>query len=185
MISGSTKLVLRIAVGVEEAEGQRVEFRVGKATAKRFELILRQLNEDAAVGRDTLGHFKAQMAWHQWLWLVPCQVKHAGRAQAPDLKHVAETCRGQQADTASALLQDGVGTDRCSVQHGRDVARAKAGLGKQLRYTLPEPLLPAGCGVEETFLAKRRPSSATRTRSVNVPPISTPMRAVTGMLLAF
>ena len=39
-------------------------------------------------------------------------------------------------------------------------------------------------GVDETFFAKRRPSSATRTRSVNVPPISTPMRALDPILLA-
>ena len=122
--------------------------------------------------RHPLGHLEAQVARHERLGLggqVEAVEVRAGSAR--DLEHVAEAARGDEADGRAAPLDDGVGDQRRAVrQRGpRPGPRARA---RRARSARPRP----GGGRRRHLARPHGPGGSQATRSVKVPPTSTPMR---------
>src|SRR5262249_24477654 len=105
-------LVHRVAVRVEEADGQGLhagflESSDGRAGRGRIER-----RRDAAVGHDPLRDFETQMPRHERRGLIDEQVVHVVAALAPNLDGVAESRRGEETGARTLTLDEGVGGER-------------------------------------------------------------------------
>ena len=68
----------------------------------------------------------AQIALHQWRWLLPGEIVEPGHAQIADFQDVAETLGGNQPGLGAFQLQDGIRGHRGGVQHLLDVGAAES-----------------------------------------------------------
>ncbi len=124
-------LVRRVAVAVDEADGDRLDPRRLELTRRLAHAGLVERLDDRAIGGDALAHLQAVAARDQRPRLRPGEVEHVRHADAPDLQDVAEPACGDQPGGGAGALQDGVGGDRGAVQHLADRARVDRKLGEQ------------------------------------------------------
>ncbi len=124
-------LVRRVAVAVDEADGERLDPRRLELPRRLAHVGLVERLDDRAVSGDALAHLQPVAARDQRPRFCPGEVEHVGHADAPDLQNVAEAARGDQPGRRAGALQDGVGGDRGAVQNLADHARVDRQLGEQ------------------------------------------------------
>ena len=129
---------------------------------------------------DALGHADAQVARHERLGMRQADVEALGLVAVAEVEDVAEPLGAEQPDGRPGALDQDVGGDRRAVHE-------QVGATEQ-RTTAPRPTArpaPSGpaaiartgsSGVESSFHSRCDPSSPSTVKSVNVPPMSTPMR---------
>ncbi len=161
--------VLGIGIGVQKAD------RDGQKTARAQcgdELIddvgFRQRGQHAAVRQNALVHFKRAAARNDRFRLLILEIVDVAAIMPLQLKKIAETGGGYEGDLGPLALKDRVGRDRRTVGEILDPFDIQA----CRTYGMESPLLSAD-GVLGTFVMAIR-SLSIATRSVNVPPTSTP-----------
>ena len=97
-------------------------------------------------------------------------------AQPPDLEDVAEALGREQPRARAAALEDRVGGDGRPVEDLAEVGRADAGRRQQLARARDDRLGVVVGGGQDLARERAARPAPTRTRSVNVPPTSTPSR---------
>ena len=162
-------LVLGVGVGVQEADGDRLDALRAAGVGDGVELGELEWNEDVAVAVDTLAHLEAQPPRHERLGLAADEVVHVGPVPAADLEHVAEAARGDERGQGTGALGQRVDDDRRAVDEVLDVLERDIAGASGWRAR-PRPGAP---GVVDAFaMPSSRVSVSKKTRSVNVPPMS-------------
>ena len=106
--------------------------------------------------------------------LGPLHVVQAEAVDALDERHVLEARGGQVEGARAAALEQAVGRDRGAEDEQRDVVRRRRARPRARSNTAST----GWAGVDGTLTVRRSPVASSRaTRSVNVPPVSTPMRS--------
>jgi hypothetical protein len=121
---GQCDLVRGIDVGVDQADGQRVEALVGQAGQHSLGLGLVQLSADRPVGVDALVDLDPEPPRHQGRRPPPGEVVHRRARFAPDVQLVTESARGHDRDATALALQQRVGRDRRAVEQRVEPGRA-------------------------------------------------------------
>ena len=118
---------------------------------------------------------EAQMPRHKGSWFEPIYVIQGRVAHSAELKNIFKTRCCDKAHPCTAPLENCIGRDCSSVEDSGNVCGNNVRVGHQLAEPTNDrvPELRRGRGA---FSFRSELSSPTRTRSVNVPPISTPMR---------
>ena len=162
-------LVLGVGVGVQEADGDRLDALRAAGLGDGVELGELEWDEDVAVAVDTLAHLEAQPSRHERLGLAADEVVHVGPVSAADLEHVAEAARGDERGQGALALGQRVDDDRRAVDEVPDVLERRTSPSVRLAST------PSArrAGVVDAFaMPSSRVSVSKKTRSVNVPPMS-------------
>ena len=126
--AGQSFLVLRIGVGVDQADGQRLDAGGADLVDHLLGLPAIQGMNDRAPRVHPFGDFPAQAPRDQVGRLVPVPVVELGHSDAPQLQHVPKPLGGNQGGAGSAALQQGVGGHRGPVDDFLDLARPRPGL---------------------------------------------------------
>ena len=122
-----------------------------------------------------LGHREAERARHERRRLFEEHVVLVVAALVGDLDDVAETFGRDQRGAGALALDDGVGRERGAVQEHADVARSARPASARTARVPSTTAFSGARGVVSTFIVSRR-SPASRTMSVNVPPMSAASR---------
>ena len=167
------ELVHRVAIGVEEADRDRIVAAGLHRRDQRVEIAQLDRRLDRAVGLEPLGHHEDVAALDQALRLAIVDREDVAPVVALDGVDVAEIARGDQRDAGALPLEHRVQPDRRAVDEEIDRGIARAG-----RCAGPRGRRPAGlAGVDRILPVKVLPFAASwKTRSVNVPPISAETR---------
>ena len=159
--AGDGLLVGRVEVRVQEAHGDRVD-----VVGDRRDVVVEQRLQLAPVRVEATTDLEPQRSRHQRLGSVAPHVVQRRPRLARDLDHVGEaraSSRARPARRAPAAARSSRPSCRARASSGRPAASS----------SIADATAAAGAdGVDGTFTT--RPSSATR--SVNVPPVSTPTR---------
>ena len=144
-------LVLRRAIGVQEAHGNRLDLRVGEGADGRVQRATVNRRPDATVGPDSLAHRQAQMAGYERLGSRLAQCIPVVLEPFPYLQHVTVPLGGEQADLRSLALEQRIGRDRGSVDDAIGGCEQRGTLdtqrvGKQLQPGEHAHRLVFGCG---------------------------------------
>ena len=101
-------LVRRVGVGVEQADGDRLDALVEQAAHRALGVSGLQRLADVSSGVDPLVHRDPQMARHQDRRLLPGHVVEPRHPKRADLEHVAEALGRDQAGARALALEDRV-----------------------------------------------------------------------------
>ena len=132
MIGGGFAFMRRIAIGVQEADGDRLDAFGDQALRDGAHLGGFERREHVAVAVHAFGHFQAMAARHQRIREVQEQVVDVVALLGAHLQDVAEAARGDQAEARAAALDQGVGDQRGAVDDVADVGERQAGGAQQL-----------------------------------------------------
>ena len=123
---GGAAFVARVAPGVHEADGDRLNTlgHQGRGLARDRGLVQRL--QFRAVDVEPPRHFEAQLARHQRGRGFEKKVVEIVARLLADLDGIAEALGGQQADLAAGALDDGVGHERRAMHHGMQRGRRQA-----------------------------------------------------------
>ena len=157
-------LVLGVGVGVQEADGDRLDALCAAGLGDGVELGELEWDEDVAVAVDTLVHLEAQPSRHERLGLAADEVVHVGPVAAADLEHVAEAARGDERGQGTGALGERVDDDRRAVDEvsdalepdlaGRQAREHALGQTRRRRRRLRDAELTC-LGVEEDEVGER------------------------------
>ena len=144
----------------------------------RADLGFRQGFDDLTGVINPFGHAETATARDDLIRSREANIKSGFFIVTADLYGVAKAGSGDQAGGGAGVFQHGVGCDRCTVDNNRYPAE-KIPLGQSAgtRASLPTPLSTPRAwfsGVVRTFSVCVCPASSAHTRSVKVPPTSTP-----------
>ena len=143
------RLVGRMRVGVEEADGHRLDAARAERRRQRRQLVLRERHGDPAVGEDALRHLEPEVAGHERRRprrdVEPVELL---AALPGDLEHVAEAPRRDEGRPGVPALDDRVRDDRGPVgdragvrrqrlETGQDAARRRLGRREHLAASGP------------------------------------------------
>ena len=109
-------LVRRVAVGVQEQDGDRLHAGRDRLARDPAHLLLVERDQHRALRVHPLHDLEAHVAVDQRRVLLEEQVVGLRPVDAADLVDVAEALRGQQRAARALALQDGVDGDRGAVQ---------------------------------------------------------------------
>jgi hypothetical protein len=128
-------LVLRIGVGVQEADRHRLDALLAEAPCAAAITSSRdERHAHRAVGAEPLVDLEPQASRRQRLRLVVLQVVEHGDAQAAHLEHVAEAGSRQEPGAGALVFEDGVGRDRRRMDDAGDaVGRGLVVLDQRLQ----------------------------------------------------
>ncbi len=134
-------LVVGVRVGVQEADGDRLDLQLGAAVGHRVERVHVERLEHLARAVDALGHLEAQPARHERLRLVVAEVVHVRPVAAADEEDVAEAAGRHERGARALALGDRVDHDRAAVDeerrlgevHPRRLDRLEHALGDRAR----------------------------------------------------
>ena len=94
----------------------------------------------------------------------------------PNLEHVAEAARGEQAGPRALAFEDRVGGDGGAVDHFAHLRGRELQGPEQTAQTVDDKSFRDRQALVASLRVATEPSAASNTRSVNVPPMSTPIR---------
>ena len=112
------------AVGVQEADGDRLDPGLAQLRCQRAHLAGVDGADDGPVGGHPLGELEPEPPRHERVGLAPERVVHARDAETAELEDVAETGGGDERGDGAAPLEDGVRRDRRPVDDALDGAGA-------------------------------------------------------------
>ena len=129
-------LVLGVEIGVQEADGDRVDGELAEPGRQRAHLRIVERLHDRSVRCHPLGELEAQPALDEGWRLAPEEVVHVRDPQAPELEDVAEPSRRDQGRLGAETLQNGVRRHRGAVHdlRHRDWACAAGEPGDRLDH---------------------------------------------------
>ena len=132
-------LVRRVAVGVQEQDGDRLRTLRHRLRDHRAHLRLVERDEHLALRVHALADFETQVAVDQRL--VPLEEEIVGfrPVDAADLVDVAKALRCDERAARAGALQDGVDRDRGAVQEQPRGAERCAGLGDAVLDAVDQP----------------------------------------------
>ena len=130
----------RIAVGVQETDGDGLDAGLLEARDGVARDRLVQHREHAAVGGDALFDLESHVTGYERRRLVDEQVVHVVAAFAPDLDGVAEPRGGQKSRPGALALDERVGGQRRPVYEGADIGGARPGIVEHGHYALLDGL---------------------------------------------
>ena len=99
-----TAFVGRIAVAVDEADGDGFDALSDQICRGRKQSVLIKGQNDTTVGSNTFRHLPAQPAGHQGHWFVPLQIEHIRRTNPANFKDIAKALGCDQSRAGTALL---------------------------------------------------------------------------------
>ena len=171
--SGHRVLVGRIGIAVQQADsdaGYRLssQHRDTRTDAGRVER-----DRDRAVRAHLLGHFQTQPPLDQRTRLGPTNVVQHRHAQIADFQYVAKAARGDQRGSGTFAFQDGVRCRPSSHATHRPPGLAARPTGRAIRQRSPRH---SRAGWKRSCASSLSRPRVIATRSVKVPPISTPIR---------
>ena len=176
------ELVPRVAVGVQVADRDRLDLFPFQHVDGAIERHRIERRLDPAVGAQPLAHAEPQLARNQLFGRRQAQIVAVVLQPLAHLDHVAMAFGRQQPDPRPLVFEQRIGRDRRPMND-------PLGLGQQRRELDPERFrqqlspsrtpIEGSSGVEGTLARVALPKSSTATRSVKVPPTSTPMRYIT------
>ena len=171
------KLVNGIQKRKQITHGYGFDPHVRQALYGCADLGFRQGFDDLTGVINPLGHAETPAARDDLIRGREVNIKSRLFIVATDLYGVAKAGGGDQPGGGAGVFQHGVGGDRCAVDNNRYPAE-KILLGQSyLRASLPMPLSTPRAWfspVVRTFSVCVCPASSAHTRSVKVPPTSTP-----------
>ena len=129
-------LVLGVRVGVQEADGDRLDALRVACVCDGVELGELERNEDVAVAVDTFAHLEAQPPRHERLGLAADKVVHIGPVSAADLEHVAEAARGDERGQGTGALGQRVDDDGRAVDEAPHVLEGDIAVGQAGEHAL-------------------------------------------------
>ncbi len=125
---GRCLLLMRwIAVGVEEADGDRLDPFGYQALRHGAHLVGIERGQHVAVAVDAFRHLQAMAARHQRVGELQEQVVDVVALLGAHLQDVAEAARGDQAQARAGALDQGVGDQGGAVDHVADVGERELG----------------------------------------------------------
>jgi hypothetical protein len=119
-------LVRRVAVAVQEVDGQGFAARIQQLPQSPTHCVLVQRHQDLPVGVHALRDLQAQLPRYQ-RHEAAGEAVGRGPGATPQFQHVAEACRGDQANAREAALQQGVGGGGGTVDQGVDAVQGQPG----------------------------------------------------------
>ena len=129
-------LVLGVGVGVQEADGDRLDALRAAGVGDGVELGELERDEDVAVAVDALAHLEAQPSRHERLGLAADEVVHVGPVSAADLEHVAEAARRDERRQGAGALGERVDDDRRAVDEVPDALEGDLAVGQAGEHAL-------------------------------------------------
>ena len=140
-------LVLRVAVGVHEADGDRLDAVGRQLRGHRAQLGLVEGQDDLALGVDPLADLTPQRPAHEGTRRLELQVVEVVADLAAHLERVAKAARGHVAHPCARALDDRVGDERRAVHQAVELVGIGAGLPEQAREAGKDRLARVvGCG---------------------------------------
>ena len=167
-------LMARVGVGVEQADGDRLDALGLEVLDDRRNAAQVERRALAAVVREPARHLAPQVARHERRRLHVVEVEVVGAIAARDLERVAEALSGDQRRLHALALGDRVDDERGAVREEADVSARDAALrdhvedaalevGRRRSGLRGQDLLPAGLGVgRERHEVGERPTDVRR-----------------------
>ena len=166
----------RVAVGVEEADRERLDSVRDEVAPPRGAPGQVERHDHAPVAVQPLVDLAAEGTRDQRLREAQEQIVDVVALLGAHLEDVPEPARRQEPERAAGPLDDGVGDERGAVDEGAEVGEAEAGRRSSSSSPSSAPA-DGSLGVVRHLWRRTRPvSPSTRTKSVKVPPMSTPTR---------
>ena len=134
------QLVGGVLERVEEADRDRLHALGEELVHRRLGRFARERNDDLPARVDPLLHLDPEIALDELRRLLPPEVVEARHAKVPELEHVAEAARRDEAGERPLVLEDRVGRDRRAVPDLRHVRPGEGGLVEDLRETARDRL---------------------------------------------
>ena len=106
----------RIAVAVQEGDGNRLDLRRAAGLGDGVDVARLQRCDDRTIGIQTLGYLEAPFAGHEGVWRVEVQVVEVRAVAAPDRQHVTEAACGDQRRAHALAFGDRI-DDRGAAMH--------------------------------------------------------------------
>ena len=129
-------LVNRVAVGVQETHGHRVDASSLELSQPRTHLGQFQCLDHPALAIQALGHFQSLIARDQWLRKLQEQIIDVVALLSTHLKNVSKARGGEQAHACATLaLDDGVGHQRGAMDDVVHLGEGDPSLVDQLLQT--------------------------------------------------
>ena len=129
-------LVLGVGVGVDEADGDRLDLAAAQDPGDAARVVLVQRLDDVAGVVDALAHLEAVAAAHVRRRDVLVGVPEVVLRPAPDLDHVAEPRRRHHRDLREAAREERVRGDRRAVREEADLVQVDAGGADAVEHRL-------------------------------------------------
>ena len=121
-------LVGAVGVAVQEADGHRRDAGRAQPSRRLTHGVLIERLDRLAAHADAAGNLEDQLGRHRARRLDPREhVGAPGNVVAPDLEHIAEAGRGEQARRRALAFENGVGGRRGAVQHVAERRARRAG----------------------------------------------------------
>ena len=123
--AGGDLLVCGIAIGVEEADGDRLDTLPTELAGRVTDLLLRESRNDLPVAVDALGNFETVASLNERLGKCKEQIVDVVALLGAHLQKVAEALRRDETELCSLALDDGVCDQRRSVDDLADVGQGQ------------------------------------------------------------
>ena len=104
-------------------DGNRLDLHVGQALNRSPDFVLDQRLDDGSGSVDPFGHAQPTPTRDDGIWGRQTNIKGGFLVVAPDLDDVAESGRGDEADSRPGVFQHGIGGNSRTVHDGRDPAQ--------------------------------------------------------------
>ena len=127
-----------IRVGVQEADGQRLDPVTEQPIEDALDLRGVEGNLHVAAGGDPLGDFHAKAPLDERRRFLPGDVVETRHAETADLQHVTEALRRDEPGPRAPELEDRVRGNRGAVQDLAHVVAGHAGFVEQLTDALDD-----------------------------------------------
>lgn len=118
------ELVLRMAVGVQEADSDRLNSSLCHLAANPRDNGLVQRVQDGAINQDAFGDCEDVFGLHQWGRLLDADVVHVVPVLSADRQEISKPLCNQKADPRSFALDDRVRDQRGGMYQGAQVTPA-------------------------------------------------------------
>ena len=135
---GNLLLVLRIGIGVQKADRDRLDVGCLEALSRVEYRLFVQRHAHCAVGAQPFANLKAVTPRHQRLGLHIVQIIEFRHAYTAEFQNIAEPGRSDQAGARALVFKDGIGRDGGCVHHLFNLIGLNAVVGQQFCDTLAD-----------------------------------------------
>ena len=142
-IGGAGIFVRRVSVGVQQADGDGLDFITAAARDDGVEVFGPQWPEHLSVPVDALPHLKPPAPGDEWARLLEPHVIQVRAVAAADLQHVAKPGRGDQRGPDPFAFGDRIDDDGRAVDHVAHIREAHLADGNRVHNPVGER---ARCG---------------------------------------
>ena len=170
-------LVLRVGVGVKQADGNRFHPLLCQAASHPRHGRFIQGSDHPPPGIQALGDPETEVTGHQRPGFLELEVVETGPNLAGDLQQVSKPLGGDEAGAGNGALDDGVGGHGGPVHQVGHLGGVDAVFRSESAERLPAGPANGPLAVEGTLPIRISPvASLIRVASVKVPPMSIPSR---------